>query len=187
MADFKIAFDITMLTEGEYNPGIGESETYMGIDRSQNPNWLGWKAIDIIKSQYKNKSVADLNILFRTNIALQAQVQSYYKANYWDNLMLNNITDQQVASGLFDCSVNPCIITVSKAAQMACNVVKQKSVVVDGKFGNNSLNAVNSLPPNLYLTAFNGIRVADYYERTRLTPSMVQWLNSWLGRCKPYN
>ena len=49
MADFITAFNITMQTEGGYNPGIGEAETYMGVDRSQNADWNGWGEIDTIK------------------------------------------------------------------------------------------------------------------------------------------
>jgi hypothetical protein len=69
---------------------------------------------------------------------------------------------------------------------MACNVVVQKSIAVDGAVGPLTIGCINGLSPNLYLTAFNGIRAANYYERVRLTPANQQWLSSWLGRCKPY-
>ncbi len=186
MADFLTAFNITMQTEGGYNPGDGEAETYKGIDRSQNPNWAGWAVIYSVKTANPGASVSTLNSLFAADEELQADIQSFYKTGYWDTLGLDAITDQQVANALFDCNVNPCIITASKAAQMACNTVKQKSVTVDGAVGNLTRTCINSLPPDLYLTAFNGIRVANYYERVRLSPDMAQWLSSWLGRCKPY-
>lgn len=187
MADFLTAFNITMKTEGGYNPGNGEAETYMGVDRSQNPKWSGWAIIDQIKGANKNATVTQLNVLFKANTTLQSLVQSFYKTYYWDNIGLSGVIDQQVANGLFDCSVNPCLIPVGKSVQMACNTVKQGIVKVDGQFGNASLTALNSLKPDLLLTAFNGIRVANYYERVKLSPSMVQWLSSWLGRCKPYS
>ncbi len=186
MADFLTAFNITMQTEGGYNPGEGEAETYMGVDRSQNPSWSGWPIIDQINAANPGASVSTLNGLFAANQSLQANVQQFYEADYWNPLGLTTINDQQVANALFDCSVNPCIITASKAAQMACNVVKQHAVTVDGQVGPLTLGCINSLPPDLYVTAFNGIRVANYYERVNLTPADAQWLSSWLGRCKPY-
>ncbi|MDB5006988.1 MAG: hypothetical protein JWP45_1381 [Mucilaginibacter sp.] len=186
MADFLTAFQITMQTEGGYNPGNGEAETYMGVDRSQNPNWSGWSTVDQVKIANPGASVSTFNSLFANNDALQAAVQQFYEAGYWSPLLLNAINDQQVANALFDCSVNPCITSVSRVAQMACNTVKHGSVTVDGQVGNITLTTINSLSPDLYVAAFNGIRVANYYERARLTPADSQWLSSWLGRCKTY-
>ncbi|MDB5017834.1 MAG: hypothetical protein JWQ84_2666 [Mucilaginibacter sp.] len=186
MADFLTAFQITMQTEGGYNPGNGEAETYMGVDRSQNPNWSGWSTVDQVKTANPGASVSTFNSLFANNDALQAAVQQFYEAGYWSPLLLNAINDQQVANALFDCSVNPCITSVSRVAQMACNTVKHGSVTVDGQVGNITLTTINSLSPDLYVAAFNGIRVANYYERARLTPADSQWLSSWLGRCKTY-
>jgi lysozyme family protein len=186
MADFITAFNITMQTEGGYNPGQGEAETYMGVDRSQNPNWGGWVIVAAVKAANPGASINALNSLFEKNSSLQAEVQKFYKANYWDTILLDTINDQQVANALFDCSVNPCITSVSKTAQMACNTVVQKSLTVDGEVGAQTIACINNLPQNLYVTAFNGIRVANYYERVNLTPGDKEWLSSWLGRCKPY-
>ena len=186
MADFITAFNITMQTEGGYNPGIGEAETYMGVDRSQNADWNGWGAIDTIKQANPGADVPTLDNLFSADEGLQSDVQQFYEAGYWTSLQLDAVNDQQVANSLFDCSVNPCIISVSDAAQIACNILKHGSVTVDGQIGPNTLTGINALPPNLYLTAFNGIRVANYYERVKLTPADKEWLASWLGRCAPY-
>jgi lysozyme family protein len=186
MANFSTAFNLTMQTEGGYNPGDGEAETYAGVDRSQNPGWNGWAIIDSIKAANPGASVSAYNNLFAANAALQADVQQFYETGYWNTIQLNAINDQQVANALFDCSVNPCIISVGRVAQMACNTLKSGTVTVDGIVGSLTLACINSLPPDLYLTAFNGLRVANYYERVRLTPADEEWLNSWLGRCKAY-
>src|SRR6201999_343845 len=113
MANFTIAFNITMQTEGGYDPGVGEAETYMGVDRSQNPGWNGWPRGDAIKQANPGAPVATLNNLFKADATLQADVQQFYRANYWNPLQLDTINDQQVANALFDCSVDPCIISVS--------------------------------------------------------------------------
>ena len=186
MADFLTAFQITMQTEGGYNPGTGEAETYRGVDRSQNPNWSGWPVIDQVNAENPGASVSTLNGIFAANQALQTNVQQFYEANYWNPSQLSTINDQQVANAMFDCAVNPCIINMSRVAQMACNTVQPKAVKVDGQLGNLTRTCINSLPPDLYVTAFNGIRVANYYERVRLTPNNAEWLGSWIGRCKVY-
>ncbi|WP_259068749.1 glycosyl hydrolase 108 family protein [Mucilaginibacter sp. X4EP1] len=186
MAAFITAFNITMQTEGGYNPGQGEAETYMGVDRSQNPNWSGWVIITAIKAANPGSSVNTLDSLFEKNADLQTDVQSFYKTNYWDTLQLDTVNDQQVANALFDCSVNPCIISASKAAQIACNTVTPGAVGVDGQVGSLTIAGINKQTPSLFVTAFNGIRVANYYQRVSLTPADKQWLSSWLGRCKPY-
>jgi lysozyme family protein len=186
MANFLTAFQITMQTEGGYNPGIGEAETYMGVDRSQNPTWKGWPIIDQVKAANPGASISKLNTLFAASQALQIDVQQFYQAGYWTPFQLNTIADQQVANAIFDCAVNPCIISVSRVVQMACNTLKHNAVTVDGQFGNKTLTCIKSLAPNLYVTAFNGIRVANYYERIKLTPADAQWLGSWLSRCKVY-
>lgn len=187
MADFLTAFQITMQTEGGYNPGNGEAETYMGVDRSQNPNWNGWPAIDEIKAANPGASIATLNKLFAADQALQTNIQQFYKSGYWDNYQLSAITDQQAANAMFDCAVNPCLISMDSVAQIACNTMQHNAVDVDGKMGRITRGCINSLPPNLFVTAFNGIRVANYYERVRLTPANKQWLSSWLSRCKTYS
>jgi lysozyme family protein len=186
MTDFATAFQITMQNEGGYNPGDGEAETYAGIDRSQNGDWRGWATIDAIKQANPGASVADLDAIFAADQTLQTNISNFYQQNYWSPLQLNTINDQQVANALFDCSVNPCILSVSRVAQMVCNILKPGTLTVDGSIGPLSLNAINSFPPDQYVSAFNGFRAADYYARVRSSPADAQWLDSWLSRCRPY-
>lgn len=183
MADFNIAYRRTIIgIEGEYNPGIGEAETYRGIDRGANPRWPGWQIIDAIKKANPGITTPQMNAKLSVNADLQADIQRFYKMNYWDVISLDHVVSQIIANALFDCSVNPCIISVTKAAQIACNVVKPKALVVDGSFGAKTLVCLNTIDEKLFDIAFSGVRTADYYERTRLTPSMYQWLSSWLHR-----
>ena len=186
MANFITAFNVTMKAEGTYNPGVGEAETYKGIDRAQNPDWSGWADIDAIKGANPGASTSTLDELFTKDKELQTNVQQFYETNYWNPMQLGTINNQQVANAIFDCNVNPCIITAARAAQMACNTVMQKSVTVDGQVGPLTLHCINSISPQLYVTALNGIRVANYYQRVSLTPADSEWLGSWLGRCIPY-
>lgn len=80
MSDFILAYKVTILgNEGGYNPGIGEKETYMGIDRGANPSWNGWKVIDTIKQNNPGLTTAKMNLLLSQNIALQSIIEKFYK------------------------------------------------------------------------------------------------------------
>src|SRR5579863_5236983 len=102
MAEFDIAFEITVRgNEGGYNPGVGEAETYSGWDISQHPNWPGWPIIHSIKASNPGVSVAQLNKLFAANVQLQNIVKAPYITDFWNDLQLSKINDQQVANNLF--------------------------------------------------------------------------------------
>ncbi|WP_295794897.1 glycosyl hydrolase 108 family protein [Mucilaginibacter sp.] len=183
MADFLTAYKRTVLgIEGGYDPGTNEAETYRGIDRSQNQKWPGWAFVDAIKKGNPSITVAQLNTILNGNQQLQANVQAFYKTNYWGVLSLDKIVSQIKANALFDCSVNPCIVSVIRAAQMACNVVKPKVLTVDGKYGNQTFSCINALDERDFDLALSAIRAAHYYERVSLSPSQAEWLGSWLYR-----
>lgn len=183
MADFQTAYKRTVLgIEGGYDPGTNEAETYRGIDRSQNANWPGWAVIEAVKNGNHSLTIAQLNTVLNGNQQLQSNVQLFYKSNYWDVLSLDKITSQIKANALFDCSVNPSLIPVAKAAQMACNIVKPKALIVDCSYGAKTLACINIVDEREFDLALSAVRAANYYERVRLSPSMSQWLGSWLYR-----
>jgi lysozyme family protein len=189
MADFNIAFKITILgNEGGYNPGIGEKETYMGIDRGANPNWSGWIIIDNVKLQNPHASVSRINMLLATNNALQIHIQSFYKANYWDTVQLDKVNDQQLANNLFDCSVNQGEGLARRFMQAACNNVivaiksPVKPLVVDRQMGPLTLTTFNSLPPAQLNQAINTERSASYHGDSEY----AEWGKVWEKRLLQY-
>jgi lysozyme family protein len=158
-----------------------------------NTHWSGWAIIDSLLAQYPGATIRTLNQLFAENEALQGNIQAFYKANYWDDLNLSLINDQQIADNMFDCSVNPCIDGAGKVLQKAVNAVLtttgNKSIaplIVDGQPGTHTLNAVNALPAKLVFDAINTVRAANYHERVVLTPKDAEWLPVWLRRLVAY-
>jgi hypothetical protein len=187
MADFLTAFNATMKqSEYGFNSGSGEALTINGIDRGQNRDWTGWAIVDEIIAANPGLTDIEYNKLFDANADLQGLIQSFFEANYWPTCRCANIINQEVANALYDGTVNPCIIGVGKAAQIAINSLTPGKLTADGQFGPKSLGAVNAEDPQLFVTAFNAVRIADYYQRVSLTPGDGQWLESWLSRCKPY-
>jgi len=189
MADFKQAFKITILgNEGGYNPGIGEKETYMGIDRGANPTWSGWPVIDTVKTNNPGLSTSKINLLLSQNISLQSNIEKFYKVNYWDNVNLDNVKDQQLANNLFDCAVNQGEGTARRFMQISCNYVIAslkvaiKPLILDGKIGKLTLAVFNNLPPAKLNAEINAEREASY----RSDKGYAAWGKIWEHRLKQY-
>jgi len=189
MADFIKAFKITILdNEGGYNPGIGEKETYRGIDRGANPQWGGWPIIDAIKKSNPGLNTAKINLMLSQNLSLQTNIERFYKINYWDTVNLNNVQNQQLANNLFDCSVNQGEAMARKFMQTACNyvIVATRSsilpLVVDRKIGEATLTAFNSLPPAVLNAEINAEREASY----RNDSGYATWGKVWQKRLINY-
>lgn len=189
MANFNTAFKITILgNEGGYNPGIGEKETYMGIDRGANPNWSGWQIIDTLKKANPGLSTGHMNLLLTQNIVLQQSILHFYKANYWDTVNLDHVNDQCLANNLFDCSVNQGEGLARKFMQVACNYVITDSksplrlLVLDHIIGPGTLATFNTLPAPALNAEINAEREASY----RTDGKFAQWGKVWLRRLLAY-
>lgn len=190
MADFNKAFAVTMSNEGGYNPGIGEHETYKGIDRGANPHWDGWPIIDVYKRDNPGASVAKLNALLSQNTQLQANILAFYKANYWNPFQGDLIKDQQLANNLFDCSVNQGEGLARKFTQLACNFVMQDTKVstsiqllkIDGIIGKLTLTLFNSLPAAQLNAQLNAERLSSY----KSDKGYAVWGKVWEKRLKDY-
>lgn len=185
MGNFKIALGLTMNSEGGYNHGVGENETFFGIDRGYNFKWSGWLIVDKIKAANPGKTDRQLDVIFKQNLELMNLKDRFYKTDYWDTLCLDLINDQQVCNILFDDNVNPCEISAShvlQSAVLACGVL----IVIDGKVGVKTINAVNSINPKTYYNAVVEIRKFHYNHEVVKVPKQRQWLKSWLSRLPPY-
>ena len=188
MAEFFKAYLITMDNEGGYNPGVGEKETYKGIDRGQNPHWDGWEIIDSVKKENPGIKVADMNRLLAQIPGLQDDIAKFYKANYCDVVALDKVNDQQLANNLFDCSVNQGSGIAARFMQKACNEVidtvgsKMVKLAVDGVIGLKTLATFNSLAFPKLNVALNSLRRARYEESAQY----AEWGHVWLKRLTNY-
>lgn len=183
MADFKIAYKITMAHEGGYanNPNDSGGETWKGIARKKHPNWPGWTLVDRAKQ-------GD----FPTNLTsvpnLQNLVESFYKIQFWDFLKLDQINNQRIANELFDTSVNMGQGVAGLFIQRALNVSNRNGkdypdLQVDGNVGSVTVNAVNNHPrPDQLLKLLNTLQGAKYIGICEANPSQEIFMTSWLSR-----
>jgi lysozyme family protein len=189
MADFKKAFAITMGNEGGYSfdaqdPG---GETYKGISRVYNPHWGGWAYIDQVKQQNPGATHLQLSKLLAANADLQANIQDFYKAGYWDTFKGDLVKDQQLANNMFDCSVNQGDIS-RFIMQDACNAVMEQvgspmpRLAVDGAIGTRTVSTFNSLSYPKLNVAINQLRT-EHWEKDSDWPI---YKNVWLARLKNY-
>lgn len=115
MAVFSLAYKKLEAAEGGYvnDPDDNGGETYKGISRKANPDWVGWISIDQIKKSHPNTFKS---ILKRTP-ELEKKVQDLYKDKYWDCFELDDIPNQMVAEQMFDTAVNCGQVAAIKFAQ----------------------------------------------------------------------
>jgi len=185
MANFQQAFNITMGNEGGYsnNPNDHGGETYAGIASNYWPQWQGWPIVhQIIASK-----PANLNVALQANVQLQADVEAFYKANFWDVLSLDSLNLQQSANQLFDSGVNMGTGVAAKFLQEAINALTPNAVTVDGQVGHLTIAAANAHTDEALYNQICALRKARYMAIIAANPSQAVFEKGWLNRITPFN
>lgn len=165
MADFQPAFEKMILNEGGYKnhnvAGDRGGQTYAGIARTRHPNWSGWQLID--KNDLENE-------------ALTGKVFEFYKSEFWDRVKGDQITQQRVASSLFDFAVNAGVGTAAKLAQIVI------SSTPDGIIGSKSIAKLNTVDEELFVAKYSLAKVARYAQIVMRDRSQGKFLLGWINR-----
>jgi hypothetical protein len=135
MADFDLAFDFAMTHEDRGLTGViatdnNGARVRYGLNEADNPLGDGYyttmpnaQAVLVAKNQYNNK--------------------------YWHSIYGDDITDQAVASKIFDMAVNEGTVEAVKLAQRAAEI---PAANVDGKMGPYTLTHINAQDPGVMMT-----------------------------------
>lgn len=188
MADFKTSHKIVMLHEGGYanNPVDTGGETYKGIARKRHPNWSGWADVDAAKKLFSKASALD--IFLQGNDRLQLKVLAFYKQQFWDELNLDKVISQEIATELYDTGVNMGTGVAALFLQTALNVSNRNGkdyvdLKKDAKIGPNTVNTLNihQRPADVLkvLNCLQGSRYIDIMERN---PGQEIFFRSWFSR-----
>jgi lysozyme family protein len=169
MADFDISYEKTCKNEGGYT--LDPHETWMGIDRAEEPGWHGWSLVDSMRNQN------DFPHCLSANAELLQSVEEFFRANYWRPVRGDEITDQGIADKLYDAGVNMGTGTAIRLIQEALNLVE------DGIIGPKTIGAINNTPPAVVLSRFKDARIAHYQKIVTNHPEDRKYLASWLSRC----
>lgn len=161
MADLSKALEFVLPNEGGYsnNPADKGGETMRGITEAT------------ARAYGYTGNMADLPLSVTTQI---------YGSEYWPGL--ESVTSQAVASKIMDLRVNFGVSGGNRIAQEAVNQVVEPPVAVDGRWGPDTLDAVNSADPKDYLQALADMASSHYRGIVAEDPSQGQFLTGWLKR-----
>ncbi len=187
MADYQKALKHTLSIEGGYgnDPEDSGGETYKGVARNYHPEWAGWAIID----EYKIKNI-DVDAWER-NDHLQGLVRAFYKMEYWDCFVADDIPSLAIAMELFDTAVIMGRRVSTKFLQRCLNVLNKQAVLYpditsDGRFGGITLRTLKQclsegLEKKLY-NSMNALQGAAFIEMTEKDPVKEKWFKGWLNR-----
>ncbi|MDF2866609.1 MAG: hypothetical protein K0S11_79 [Gammaproteobacteria bacterium] len=113
----------------------------------------------------------------------QQEAMAIYRRDWWDQYKYGLITDQRVATKVFDMAVNMGGGQAHKLLQRACNqVCKQALLSVDGVLGIKTLTQVNRLPSDILLVALREQMANFYRGLVQQKPALAKFLRGWLNR-----
>lgn len=184
MADFKTSHSVVMANEGGYSNILEDSggETYAGVSRKNFPSWPGWDYIDTIKRVQGNVP-STVDRYAKANQGLQAAVLSFYKAQFWDKLKLDQVGVQSIATELYDTAVNMGLGTAGMFLQRSMNASEGAGLTVDGQVGDKTIAALNaSAQPGNVLKVLNCLQGAKYVSIIEANPSQKRFFKSWFSR-----
>jgi lysozyme family protein len=111
------------------------------------------------------------------------QAVDIYKRYWWDKFHYELFKDDDVATKVFDCSVNMGDPRAHKLAQKAANDCgTQPQLVVDGDLGSRSFHGINEIDPQEFVKALCRQQAAFYKSLVDQKPSMGVFLKGWLAR-----
>lgn len=161
MADFLPAYEAMIVNEGGYVlhnvPGDRGGLTYAGIARNMNPQWPGWALIDA-----KQDVPAQL-------------VREFYKRNFWDNILGDELQHQAIAQSIFDFHVN-----TGRPARVLAQVVV--GATPDGSFGPRTVRLLNDYDPDKFVMAYALAKIARYRDIVTRDRTQQKFLLGWINR-----
>ena len=162
MAQFEPAFEIMIANEGGYkltnNPNDRGGVTYAGISRKFWLSWQGWAFID------------------RDDIPPTQLVRDFYKTNFWDVIRGDELTDNRIASSIFNFAVNTGVKVAVKLAQIVVGVTP------DGSLGEKTLAALNASSASTFSSNYTLAKVARYRDIVKRDPTQKVFLLGWINR-----
>jgi lysozyme family protein len=175
MADFLPAVLNTLKWEGSAYTNIPQD--------SGGPTKYGITQADAITAILFNIVPHDIQVKDLT----KEQAIQIYKRMYWDSCPnLSNISNQSVASKIFDSIVNIGRITAIKLLQKTLTSATGIRLIKDGELGKKTLGLINQLAPKIIINFFS-LALAQYYTNiVNDHPKNGIFLKGWLRRADSF-
>lgn len=104
-----------------------------------------------------------------------------YRHLFWDKYHYDQVSDQLVATKIFDCGVNCGPTQAHKLAQRAASACGH-AVTDDGNLGPKSVAAINACDPKAFMLAMK-TQMEGYYEAIiKNRPANAKFRNNWMKR-----
>ena len=123
-------------------------------------------------------------------------VCSIYKAQYWDKVMGDGISDQEIATEVFDTAVNCGTVVAVRFLQTVLNALNGKQsqrwpdLVTDGVMGNMTMFALNAALAYrpymrlIILRAIDSLQCVLYLNLAKKNKKYKTFMSGWIGqRC----
>ena len=172
MANFEKAYLLILASEGGYvnDPDDPGGETYKGIARKKQPEWVGWIIID------KMKKLPDFPTSLDNRLDLQEEIKRFYKAVFWDKIYGDRINDQDIANSILDFAVNAGVSTSIGLAQ------RVTGSSCDGVIGPQTIQAINDFEPDHFIAAFTVEKCRKYIAICKKKPDSRKYFFGWIDR-----
>ncbi len=190
MADFLKSYKLTMHEEGLYSndPLDPGGETFKGISRKYHPSWHGWCSIDAMRRESDN-----FPDCLKDDEELELCVREFYKDQFWNVFLGDDMKSQDLANELFDTSVNMHPVRTIQFLQTALNIMNRNGklyndITVDGLWGKVTHSSLSSYcvrdPIDYLLKIINILQGAYYIENMKKSPTQERFARGWLKRVK---
>ncbi|MDA3883000.1 MAG: hypothetical protein PF481_06925 [Bacteroidales bacterium] len=172
MADYTLAYNHVLVNEGGYvnDPDDPGGETYKGVTRKYFPKWEGWTNVDLLKQKSSFPKNLD------GDSELQEMIKSFYEGNFWDRVKGDDITDQDIATSIFDFAVNAGAKTSASLAQMVVGAT------ADGIIGPKSIAAINGYNQELFIAKFTLAKISRYIHIVKNRSKSRKYFYGWVRR-----
>ena len=107
--------------------------------------------------------------------------EDIYKNKYYLANNLDKIKDKRVALSIADWTINSGNWGTKKA-QQTVNILKGEILVVDGVLGEKSIEAINSIRPEMFLNQYHVLQRRFYQAIVDHNASQKVFLKGWLNR-----
>lgn len=124
------------------------------------------------------KSYPDLDI---KNLSREQAIEIYYR-DFWQKYRYCELQDEDIASKVFDLSVNMGPGIAHAHLQFAVMFSSMMTLRVDGIIGPKTIKAVNTHPVPTLLLAKLKLRAVKYYADLGLDTGKVKYLRGWIYR-----
>lgn len=110
------------------------------------------------------------------------QAKDIYKKDFWDAIKGDELPSDEVACEALEQAVNMGIKTAVSFLQVVCVSEGNIDMVVDGRMGKQTLQALNRITPSFILVAIKALAIAHYLKLAREEPPMKVFLKGWIKR-----